>query len=272
MKTNELEKYNPNKIQANAPASWGQVKYWANTAAKGAMVSAAAMVMAGFNLLDLRKKQGIKQGKRTDLAGNLPHDVGSSAAPQPALSWPEMVTKYAGVSDETARRWMATAEGVKSKWKKNPPQERIRELMRMPVSDWNETDTELVFKSLAKAIDGATMVEFMRELGIAKLKTGNPDADGDGRRKLGAAEEQQKQLELALEDSALAGRTTLRSLKTVVLLTRENDLEAQAQLSVHEFAVKALHKLLNTPRQKRDDAWLAEYMAMIEKESPLKVS
>lgn len=255
---NAIQKYDPNKIQTNAPASWGQVKYWAQTAAKGAMVMTAAAVMAGFTLIDLRKKMAA-QGKRNDLDDTTsPHDVAKLSADK--CGWQHNIKQYAGVSDETARRWMISAEGVRARWKKNPPQERLRELMRMPVSDWNEADTELVFKSLAKAIDGATMVEFMRELGLAKKPQGAgatgrlPECD-NSKKKLSLSEEAALRKTQALEDWVVNWKQLTAYGEKFILLT---DDQITAQCATLEQALKARKEWLKQPANKRNPKAIAE--------------
>ena len=176
----QLQKYNPNAVTTtDAPASWEQVKYWADVAGKFQQASLAAQVMAGFALAELRK-QFHAQGKRNDLTS--PHDVAK-------LGWQESVETLAGISDETARRWILMAEGIKSRWKKLTPQALLRELMSVPVADWTVDDTKVVSDALYKVTDGSTQLEFMRELGLAKLKPGNPNASGHGKRALSIGEQ-----------------------------------------------------------------------------------
>src|ERR1035437_9934373 len=134
--TQALAKYNPNEVAVpNQKASWSQVKYWANIAGKFQQASLAAQVMAGFTLAKLRKEFPAP-GKRPVLADPAP------PSPHDVRRWGGKKTfeQYAGVSDETARRWILMADGIKSRWKKLAPQERIRELMRVPVSDWTDKD------------------------------------------------------------------------------------------------------------------------------------
>jgi hypothetical protein len=100
--------------EISGPATWDTVKYWATLAGKFQHASVAAQVMCGFALAELKKTHGIKQGKRTDL--QLPDQSGSST-PTEAKSWPELVTEHAGISDDTAGKWMKMADGVKANGK-----------------------------------------------------------------------------------------------------------------------------------------------------------
>lgn len=253
-----LTKYNPNAVaEVNAPASWEQVKYWADVAGKFQQASLAAQVMAGFALAELRKIHGTNQGKRRDLTS--PND-------SEKLDWPDLVAKEAGISDDTARNWINMAEGIKSRWKTLSPQARLRELMSVPVADWTVEDTKVVSDALYKVTDGSTQLEFMRELGLAKAKSGNPNggAHSTGSRKLSLAEQEAKARELALEDSGHMGSWISASNKSFVLC---EDHEIQVQIAFLEFALKVRHKYLNTPKAKRGEALIAEIQELVRKDS-----
>jgi hypothetical protein len=230
-------------LNLDGPATWDTVKYWADLAAKFQHASVAAQVMAGFGLIGLRKQLGTNQGKRNDLCDTTsPHDVEK-------LDWPDLVKQHAGISDESARRWMAMAQGIKARWKKLAPQARLKELMSVPPSDWSKKDTKLVADSLRKATDGSSQLEFMRELGLAKKAPGNPNAKGGVARQL-TTEEQAEQLKaMALEHSGAIGGLLNLSNKDFVLL---DDLEVTCQVAEMEFALKLRRAWLDLPKDKRN--------------------
>lgn len=260
-----LEKYNPAAIQSGAPSSWAQVKYWVATATKGAMVSVAAQVMTGFCLIDLRKEHGTNQGKRRDLTPTEGPDDTRCDTTSPSdlekLDWPDLVKKFAGVSDETARNWMRTAADIKRRWKKIAPEARIRELIRLPVSDWSEADTKLVFEALVKAIDGATMIDFMRELGLAKqLARGTgrePGCDG-AKRKLTLSEEAALRQEQArVEWQSWHKASEAYKCKFLVL----TDEEVTAQIAELEQALKPRREWLKQPLNQRNPKVIEDMFA-----------
>lgn len=88
-------------------------------------------------MIQLRAAHGISQGKRTDLphdAGsskaNLPHDAGSSG------SWPVIVAREVGISDDTARRWMKAAANALLEIHIEPKQFlTLKENTRAPIID-----------------------------------------------------------------------------------------------------------------------------------------
>ena len=270
MKTNsQLSTLNP-QLVPDGPATWQGVKYWAELAAKFSHASVAAQVMAGFALSELRKANNVKPGQPKKVlphdAGilvshNLPHDVGGSAtSPHDAakLSWPEMVEKFAGISDDTARRWMAMADDIKARWKKLAPQVRLKELMAVPPSDWTEKDTKLVTDSLHKVADGSTQLEFMRELGLAKQKPGANSTGGTGgntKKKLSLAEEKALHIEMAnVQWHAIQKQIGTYTDKFLVL----TDHDIEAQIAVLEQALTARKTWLKQPLNKRDVKAIAQ--------------
>lgn len=226
-----------------AAATWDAVKYWAVLAAKFSHASVAAQVMAGFTLNELKKAHNIKPGNPHH--GELPNGL-------VIKSWPELVAEHAGISDETARNWMKMADGVKSRWKKLAPQEKLKALMSVPPSAWSEDDTKLVSDSLHKVTDGQTQTDFMRELGLAKKKPGNPNAgnhEHGKKKKLTTAEAAAEIERMAMEDSGLMGKWVNASNRSFVNVS---DLEITAQCALLEEALKLRNKWLATPKAKRD--------------------
>jgi len=232
------------EIDINAPASWSQVKHWAGLAANFAHASVASQVMAGFGLIEMRK-QFNSQGKRADLATS-PHDVAK-------LGWQETVEKEVGISDETARRWIAMAEGIKARWKKLAPQKRLMELMSVSPNQWTDDDTKLITDSLHKVADGSTQLEFMRELGLAKLPQGAGATGGKGgaKKKLNLAEEAElRTIQARMEWAAIEQGLKVYTDKFLLL----TDAEITAQLSLPEVAIAARNAWLKQPLDRRDPA------------------
>jgi hypothetical protein len=261
---NTLQKYHPNEqteqtesaLTLTAPASWTEVRYYVGLATKCAQAGLAAQVMAGFALAELRKQHGTNQGRRRDLPATSPNDSDK-------LNWPELVKKHAGVSDDTARNWIRMAEGIKARWKKLAPQDRLHELMRLPVSDWTDQDAELVSDAVAKVTDGSTQLEFMRELGIAKQRqgagaTGRAPGCDNTRKELSLSEEAEWRRTQALEDwSAMAkGHAAYKDKFTLL-----PDEDVTAQIASLEPALKARKEWLRQPLNKRDAKAIAEMFA-----------
>ena len=236
-----LVKYHPNEVTATGPASWEQVAYYANLAAKFQHACVAAQVMEGFALLKLRKASQVRAGR----PAKLPHDV-------VIKSWSELVAECAGISDETARRWMAMAEGIKARWKKLAPQARLRALMSVPPTQWTDADTKLIEDSLHKVSDGATQLEFMRELGLAKKPQGAGATGGLGSvagKKIGIAE----QAALLKEQATSQWKAIEKMLSAYQdKFTLLPDADVTAQQATLEAALTARKAWLKQPAAKRD--------------------
>jgi hypothetical protein len=265
-----LAKIDHSKAMTAAP-SWERVSYFADLAAKFQHASTAAQVMAGFDLLDLRKLHG-NQGKRTDVIDvskmserefkkaldKVAPDgkAGTSPSNLEKLDWPDAVKKYAGVSDETARSWMKMAEGIRSKWKKLAPQERLQQLMSVAPSEWSEKDTKLVYDSLSKVCDGKTQIDFLRELGLAKKAPGNPNAKGSADKKnLSLSEQTALRKKQAAEDWAAVDRLLLTHRDKFTLLP---DGDIEAQIATLELHLKARKEWLKNSVGKRDAKAITE--------------
>lgn len=248
-----LQKLNPAPVALNGPASWDRVKYYADLAAKFSHASIAAQVMAGFDLLELRKQHGVKPGRRTDLSDAPSQSTSPSDLER--LNWEDLVKQVCGVSDECARTWMKMAEGIRSKWKKLAPQDRIKQLMSVPPSDWTEKDTILIQGALKKAADGATQTEFLRELGLAKKAPGNPNAKGGEKKKLTMSEEAELRKRQATEDWAAIYRMACVYRDKFVLLP---DADVEAQIATLEEALNARKAWLKNPVGKREPKAIAE--------------
>jgi hypothetical protein len=198
----------PAAVQEKLNEKWAEVRQWVNDSAKFQHASLCCQVMAGFSLGELREHYGITQGKRTDI--NFPHDAGS---------WPELVKQHAGISDDTARRWIDMARGVKALWKKLPAREKLKALMSVPPSQWTDDDSKLIADATHKITDGRTQLEFMMDLGCCKKPPGNPNAKGTGSRALSISEKADAE-KILVEDcmnrilmdlNTLAGRFTVVS-------------------------------------------------------------
>lgn len=259
--TTALQKTDHNKPLVapvnGGPATWDTVKYWADMASKLSHASIAAQVMAGFALLELRKQHG-NQGKRNDLSDSPDSSGSTSPNDLEKLDWPDAVKKHAGVSDDTARNWMKMAEGIRAKWKKLSPQDKIRQLMSVPVSDWSEKQITDVQTAVRKATDGMTQTEFLRELGLAKKPSGNPNGNRtvmpNGTR-LSISEQADLRKQQASEDWAAIYRLVCAYRDKFVLLA---DADVEAQIATIEEALNARRAWLKAPAGKRDARAIAE--------------
>jgi hypothetical protein len=244
-------KYIPNEVQAATPASWSQVKYWAGLSVKLQQGSVAAQIMAGFVLKELHAENGIKAGARTDLPSKSGGD---------RKSWPQLCKENAGISDDTARTWMNMADGIRASWKKLAPQDRLRELMRVSPADWSKEDTKLIGDAVKKATDGASQIEFMRSIGVAKKpkgasSTGRAPGCDNTKKRTSLADEAALRKSQAIVDWVDNWKQLAAYGDKFLLLP--DDL-VTAQIATLEQALKARKEWIKQPLNKRDTKAIAE--------------
>ncbi|MDE2099093.1 MAG: hypothetical protein KGL39_17700 [Patescibacteria group bacterium] len=232
-------------FQCCANDSWDAVRYWAGMSARFAQATLACQVMAGFSLRALRDDYGSHQGKRNDTS---PND-------SERLGFQEMVRRETGLSDDTARRWINMADGIKARWKKLPARDRLRALMSMPPNQWSEPDVKLIGDAVHKATDGRTQLEFMWELGLAKRPQGSGAAGrapGEGgSKKLSLSEQAEAQRLLAETNWQVLLKHHRVYAAKFTLLTDE---VIEAQCAELEHLLAARRAWLKQPRNNRDAA------------------
>ncbi|MCW5766999.1 MAG: hypothetical protein KIT68_13615, partial [Phycisphaeraceae bacterium] len=131
---------------------WDTARRFANAANRFEHGAVACRVMAGIALLDLYQHHGISMGSRTDLAD--------------ASSWPEIVKRELGVSDETARRWMAMAKSALPRLQSGEAGEVFRQLLTIPITELSEHQCKVLNHAVEKLVDGRSQLDFMASLGL----------------------------------------------------------------------------------------------------------
>lgn len=241
-------------------ATWDGVRHWINAAKMFEQGKLFSQVMTGFELLALHKANGISQGKRTDLSTNLPHDAGS---------WSEIVKKEAGISDDTARRYMDMAKAAAPRLKKLPALKNFDPFTNN-IAQLPEPQREALSSAVKKLTDGKSQADFFNEL--YKQPSGNPNPkDGGDRTPKTTAQQAEAAYNIAMENSGWMGKAVTASNKDFFLTAKESDLEVDAQIDVIEFALKIRKKYRNTPRANRE-AVVTEILETIAQSDPLRQS
>lgn len=239
------------------PEGWAGVAYWSRLVGRLEHARLAAQVMCGFSLLELHKQYRVRAGRPAK--GKLPKSLVISSERDgslggtdvnPNASWPDLVRQHAGISDETARNYMAMAEACRPRLKKLQSGPRLRELLLLPPSSWSDDDMTLVSAAVRKLSDGRTQLDFMSELGL--IKTG-PNPTG-GARPQGQPKSQLEQLEQTViqvrEEWLHAERHLLLVVGARFCLL--NDTQVEAQIACLELCLKARRQWLNTPTTERN--------------------
>ena len=235
----------PSSLPASLPSTdlevtgdWVRVRRYTEAARQFGRAQVACQVLAGLELIELRKQNKIRPGRTTD-----------PMAPQ----WADLVAEHAGISDDTARNWIRMAEGVRPRLKKLPGVGALfRELLEVPLHQLTVEQHHLLEEAVHKATDGMTQIEFLRELGIAKQPAGHGATGGDrgGRRP-------PKSLVPPTEEAMQAvARADWVQIETVLDASRANfcllnDFEVEAQIATFELHVKARRQWLRVAKKDR---------------------
>lgn len=218
---------------------WVRVRRYSEAARQFGRAQVACQVLAGLELIELRKQNRVRAGRPAD-----------ATAPQ----WPDLVAEHAGISDDTARNWIRMAEGVRPRLKKLAGVGAMfRELLEVPLHQLSVEQHHLLEQAVHKATDGMTQIEFLRELGIAKQPAGHGATGGDrgGRRP-------PKSLVPPTEEAMQAvARADWVQIETVLDASRANfallnDFEVEAQIAVFELHIRARRAWLRVPKKDRN--------------------
>ncbi len=126
---------------------------------------AAFMVLAGVELLRLKKELGVKRGgNRKDQSQNVL-----------TLNWREAVEQNCGFSYQTGLNYMAMAEAAK----KRIPLLSTLPLLTTPLGELPELQQSQLLESTRKVTDGHTAQQLMWDWGIAKKPQGSAATGGD---------------------------------------------------------------------------------------------
>lgn len=217
---------------------WSSVRQYANAARQFSRAQVACQVLAGLELLALRKAHNITHGKRTDII----------AGP----SWDDLVAEHAGISKPTAFRWCQMAMAVKPRLKKLPGVGALfRELLLRPIGELTLDQQHLLEQAVHKATDGYTQTEFMRELGLAKGHGAGKGGDLGGRRPKKSLPTEEELLAMSRDDFRRISEIMQAADANFTLLP---DSEIHAQIALLNSQIQARWQWVDTPTAKRDPA------------------
>lgn len=230
------------------------VRAWVQHAARFERAKTACQVMAGFELIEIKRSMGFVQGGRR---GQKPND-------SVFASWEEWVPAHCGISADTARNWMKMAEALKPRLRKLPGLGGIiREIIDVPLSQWPEEKCRLLTDAVHKLADGRGQLEFMLELGIVKRPQGASAQGGDlgGARVLPGATGEEAARQIARDDwSAVAQKIQLARQSFTLL----DDPEVDALIACFDAAAAAMRRWRQAPRALRNAALVAEVAELLK--------
>lgn len=147
---------------------WNTCRRFIESACMFQKASLAAQVMAGLELIQLKKHYNISHGG--DRKSN-PHCVG--------LIWETALKEHLYISKSTAQRWIEMAQAAKPRLKKINFD--LGNIISKNPYDLSSTEQEMLTGAVIKITDGYTQSEFMREMGLVKLPQGSGARGGNTR-------------------------------------------------------------------------------------------
>jgi hypothetical protein len=258
---------------------WESVREYAGLAAKFQHCSLAAQVMAGFELLALRKAHNVRPGAKAgenhwknavhnsatsaELTSNPSDPSGKSNPSDTPKPWAAIVKENTGIAERTARNWMAMAAQCAPRLRKLNGNERLKALVNIPPNHWTEEDSALMFDATRKLTDGKTQLDFLAELGLCKKPHG---ATG------GARERNQDDPLTAEEEIALAKQMAQEEIEACFLkltaiaerFTLLDDFHIEAQSARFELEIKARRMWLALSKPQRTPAQLDLIRQMLQ--------
>lgn len=176
---------------ATAPAAFSTARHHAAEAFRLGSAAANHAILCGIELIRLREQNGTTQGQRNDLKRTSP-------ILSEKLSWPELVRREVGISDDTARQWMQAARNQLPaiagalQIEASGPQiiEAVAEVLEQPAKQ----------KSIAELFEGQTLEQLLLPL------------DGGGRLDIAKLPPKKRERYDALSEAAFAGDAKAEAL------------------------------------------------------------
>jgi len=239
-----------------------RLKLYASSSDWFARASLAMQVMCGITLRDIKRVSPYTQGRKA-LPGKKPHDAGfSENGPEMGISvasdpfagfstWEAFLKGTAGISADTAGRWMAMAEAALPRLRKlDGWGDMIQSLLDRPISNLAPEEVEMLSKAVAKITDGRTQLDFLVELGIVK-RPGNPALGGNtgGRPAASGVIDEEAIKRAAIEDWATVERGILGGGMGFTVLT---DAAIEAQIGLLARAVSVRREWIASPASARN--------------------
>lgn len=184
------------------------VRLWTDRAATFSRAQVACQVMAGFELIEAKKRLGFVQGGRRKAATECPWK-----------DWGDFVRSGCGISDDTARTWMQMAEALRPRLRKLPGMGALmRDLVSRPLAELTQPQRQLLCESVEKLADGKSQMEFLFELGLAKKPQGAAAKGGD----VGSASGAGAKAPATAEAMLLCAREDWGRIASAILASKES--------------------------------------------------
>lgn len=222
------------------------VRRWVDLAGKFERAKTACQVMAGFELIELRRTSGFL------------HGGDRKSVHKAEGTWEEFVKAEFSISSDTARAWIKMAEAIRPRLKKLPGLgDLLAEIVDLPISQLDADKQQLLSDAVHKLADGKSQMEFMWDLGIAKLPQGHAAKGGDmgGEKKPAEPPSDEAMRKMAREDwVAIADRLFIQKESFTLL----EDGQVESLFDFMDRMSAAMKKWVRTPKSGRDQALIVE--------------
>lgn len=220
---------------------------WLDSARRLEEAKIFCQVMLGFELRVLWTA-AIKHG------GDRKSDEAKSSRKNCDLITHDQICEALKLSEGSIRNYMAMADGCAPRLRKLPGLQGF-DPATTPIAALPEKTQTALTTAVRKLTDGKTQVEFMRELGIAKLPpgagaTGRPKGEGGRPPAPSLGEQAEIMREMAAKDWAYLDDLLLHGYRSKFTLL--NDAQVIGQIAALETALGARKTWLKTPAEKRD--------------------
>lgn len=246
-----------------------RLRQYATASDRFARASLAMQVMAGIELLDIKRSAPYGHGgKRTRISSRHDDDLPKNANDSASLAktgqgndpfagfatWDAFLTQNLGISVATAGRWIAMAEAARPRLKRlDGWGSLVRDLMERPIATLDPSEIDVLAKAVAKITDGRTQLDFLQELGIVK-KPGNPSLGGNTGGRAGSGSgviDDEAIVRAAQEDWSTIHRGIAGGGMSFTVLP---DAEIEAQIDWLSKALRARREWLGSPASARNSA------------------
>ena len=229
--------------------TWDSARFWLTTSKSMEQGKVFCQVMIGFDLLALKKTQGIEHGTNRFTADEKTSQIGKS-------TWVETLESELKLPHTTAYRFMEMASAASPKLKKFAEASTLP-LLEKPLTDFSAKEREALEAVVHKVADGKTQTEFSQWAGITKKPPGNPNLGGNhGGDYAAAAAKRNEQLPLD-EQLKIARKVACEDLGFACHRLEEgawmvlDDSQVEAVLGTIEAVAKGMRKWVGLPQKQR---------------------
>ena len=239
------------KSAVTVTATWDGVRHWQHAAKMFEQGKLFSQVMIGFELLALKKANGVAHG-------NNQHEGRTSQVGKSSDDWETILQEEAGLAQSTAYRYMDMAKAAAPRLKKLPALKNF-DPFATSLADMGKITRSELETAVKKLTDGKSQADFFNELyKQGGAGTGREAGCENNKKKLTLAEELALRKQCAgLDWNALALGFAAYKDKFLLL----TDHEVEAQIAILDLQLTARKAWLKQPANNRQPAVISDLFA-----------